>query len=69
MSVIVSVFAAIGVAYWIARSFTLTATSTGTHLRVEQSGFRADQPKAFGGAKFGWQKFLENLDQLLARND
>ena len=50
-------------------TFTLTATSTGTHLRVEQSGFRADQPKAFGGAKFGWQKFLENLDQLLARND
>jgi uncharacterized protein YndB with AHSA1/START domain len=50
-------------------TFTLTATGTGTHLRMEQSGFRADQPKAFGGAKFGWQKFLENLDQLLARND
>jgi uncharacterized protein YndB with AHSA1/START domain len=48
-------------------TFTLTATATGTHLRVEQAGFRADQPKAFGGAKFGWQKFLENLDQLLAR--
>ena len=50
-------------------TFTLTATSTGTHLRMEQSGFRADQPKAFGGAKFGWQKFLENLEQVLARND
>ena len=50
-------------------TFTLTATGTGTHLRMEQSGFRADQPKAFGGAKFGWLKFLENLDQLLARND
>ena len=50
-------------------TFTLTATGTGTHLRMEQSGFRADQPKAFCGAKFGWQKFLENLDQLLARND
>ena len=50
-------------------TFTLTATSTGTHLRVEQSGFRADQPKAVGGAKSRWQKFLENLDQLLARND
>ena len=50
-------------------TFTLTATSTGPHLRMEQSGFRADQPKAFGGARFGWQKFLENLDQLLARND
>jgi uncharacterized protein YndB with AHSA1/START domain len=50
-------------------TFTLTPTSTGTHLRVEQSGFRPDQPQAFGGAKFGWQKFLGNLDQLLARND
>ena len=50
-------------------TFTLTPTATGTHLRMEQSGFRADQPQAFNGAKFGWQKFLENLDQLLARND
>ncbi len=50
-------------------TFTLTATSTGTHLRMEQTGFRSDQPQAFGGAKFGWQKFLENLDQLLARQD
>ncbi|MGB9171022.1 MAG: SRPBCC family protein, partial [Bradyrhizobium sp.] len=50
-------------------TFTLTPTGTGTRLRMEQSGFRADQPKAFGGAKFGWQKFLENLGQLLARPD
>jgi uncharacterized protein YndB with AHSA1/START domain len=50
-------------------TFTLTATSTGTHLRMEQAGFRSNQPQAFGGAKFGWQKFLENLDQVVARND
>jgi uncharacterized protein YndB with AHSA1/START domain len=50
-------------------TFTLTPTSAGTHLRVEQAGFRSDQPQAFGGAKFGWQKFLENLGQLLARPD
>ena len=50
-------------------TYTHTPTSTGTHLRVEQKGFRPDQPQAFGGAKFGWQKFLENLDQLLARPD
>ena len=50
-------------------TFTLTATSTGTHLRMEQTGFRSDQPQAFWGAKFGWQKFLENLDQVLARQD
>ena len=50
-------------------TFTLTPTSTGTHLRMEQSGFRPDQPQAFNGAKFGWQKFIENLGQLLARPD
>jgi uncharacterized protein YndB with AHSA1/START domain len=50
-------------------TFTLTPTSNGTHLRVEQSGFRPDQRQAYGGALAGWQKFLGNLDQLLARED
>ena len=50
-------------------TFTLTPTSTGTHLRVEQAGFRKDQPQAFGGAKFGWQKFLGNLEGVVARDD
>jgi uncharacterized protein YndB with AHSA1/START domain len=50
-------------------TFTLTPTGSGTHLRVEQAGFRRDQPQAFGGAKFGWQKFLGNLDQVVARGD
>jgi hypothetical protein len=34
---------------------------------MEQSGFRPDQEQAYQGATFGWQKFLANLDQLLAR--
>jgi uncharacterized protein YndB with AHSA1/START domain len=46
-------------------SFTLTSTARGTHLRVEQAGFRPDQKQAFGGAKAGWQQFLGNLEQLL----
>lgn len=50
-------------------TFTLTPTSTGTSLRVEQSGFRPDQKQAFGGAKFGWQKFLGSLEQVVARSD
>lgn len=50
-------------------TFTLTPTSTGTHLRMEQVGFRPDQKQAFGGAKAGWRQFLENLDELLARMD
>lgn len=50
-------------------TFTLTPTSAGTHLRVEQSGFRPEQKQASGGALFGWRKFLDNLDQTLARAD
>lgn len=49
-------------------TFTLTPAGAGTHLRMEQAGFRPEQKQASGGAKFGWQKFLENLDQLLARD-
>ena len=48
-------------------TFTLTPTSRGTHLRMEQSGFRPDQKQAYGGANAGWQQFLAKLDQLLAR--
>ncbi len=47
--------------------WTLTPTRTGTHLRMEQSGFRPDQPQAYGGAKAGWQQFFEKLDQTLAK--
>ena len=50
-------------------TFTLTPTSTGTHLRMEQSGFRPDQPQAYQGAKYGWQRFFANLEQVLARID
>lgn len=48
-------------------TFTLTPTSTGTLLRMEQSGFRGDQKQAYGGAKHGWQQFFSNLEQLLTR--
>lgn len=48
-------------------TFILTPTSTGTHLRMEQTGFRRDQPQNYQGAKYGWQKFLGQLEQLLAR--
>ncbi|MBZ9672486.1 SRPBCC domain-containing protein [Mesorhizobium sp. ES1-3] len=50
-------------------TFTLTPTSTGTHLRMEQAGFRPDQRRAYGGAKVGWPQFLEKLEELLARTD
>ncbi|MEA3130695.1 MAG: hypothetical protein QOF46_2490 [Paraburkholderia sp.] len=48
-------------------TWTLSPTSTGTHLRMEQSGFRQDQEQAYLGAKGGWQHFFANLEQVLAR--
>jgi uncharacterized protein YndB with AHSA1/START domain len=45
--------------------FTLTPTDSGTHLRLEHSGFRPDNPAAYKGATYGWQKFLSNLDTVL----
>ena len=48
-------------------TWTLTPTSTGTHLRMEQSGFRPNQKLAYGGARGGWQKFFADLEQVLAR--
>ena len=50
-------------------TFTLTPTSTGTHLRIEQSGFRPEQPQAFQGAQYGWRQFFAKLEQVLARTD
>lgn len=48
-------------------TFTLTPTAGGTHLRMQQSGFRPDQKQAFGGAHAGWEQFFDKLDQTLAR--
>jgi uncharacterized protein YndB with AHSA1/START domain len=50
-------------------TWTLTPTSKGTHLRMEQAGFGPGQGQAYAGAKFGWQKFLDNLEQVLTRPD
>ena len=50
-------------------TWTLAPTSKGTLLRMEQSGFRADQQQAYQGARYGWQQFFTNLDQLLGRRD
>ena len=50
-------------------TWTLTPTSGGTHLRMEQSGFRSDQPRYYQGANYGWQQFIANLGQALARTD
>ncbi|CAN5357531.1 SRPBCC domain-containing protein [soil metagenome] len=50
-------------------TFTLTPTAMGTHLRMEQVGFRSDQRMAFGGARAGWPKFFDRLEQVLTQAD
>ncbi len=50
-------------------TWTLTPTSTGTRLRMEQSGFRPDQKQAYQGAKAGWPQFFAKLEQVLAKPD
>jgi uncharacterized protein YndB with AHSA1/START domain len=50
-------------------TWTLTPTGAGTHLRMEQSGFKPDQQQAYQGAMFGWQRFFGNLEQVVARPD
>jgi uncharacterized protein YndB with AHSA1/START domain len=48
-------------------TWTLTATTTGTKLHMEQSGFKADQEQAYQGAGYGWQRFFGSLEGVLAR--
>jgi uncharacterized protein YndB with AHSA1/START domain len=46
--------------------WTLSATSGGTLVRMEHSGFRADQDAAYKGATYGWQKFIGGLERVVA---
>ena len=47
-------------------TWTLTPTDAGTHVRMEHSGFRADQEANYKGAKYGWQKFIGGLERVVA---
>jgi uncharacterized protein YndB with AHSA1/START domain len=50
-------------------TLTLTATPTGTHLRMEQSGFGANQEANYQGAVYGWRRFLDGLERVAAGLD
>ena len=50
-------------------TWTLTPTSTGTHLRMEQSGFQPDQQQFYNGAQASWPQFVAALEQVAARLD
>ncbi len=45
--------------------WTLIATSGGTLVRMEQSGFRPDQEANYQGANYGWQNFISNLERVV----
>jgi len=46
--------------------WTLTpAEGGGTHVRMEQSGFRPDQQPAYQGANYAWQQFFDGLERVL----
>ncbi len=48
--------------------FTLAATSGGTLLRMEQSGFPVakEADRYYNGANYGWQNFIGKLEGVLA---
>ncbi len=48
-------------------TFALTPTETGTRLSIVQSGFKPDQKRNFGGARYGWRMMGEQLIDLLVR--
>jgi uncharacterized protein YndB with AHSA1/START domain len=46
--------------------WTLEATSSGTLVRMEHSGFGSDQDAAYKGATYGWRNFIGKLEQIVA---
>lgn len=46
-------------------TWTLTPTKGGTHVRMEQTGFRSEEDAAYKGARWGWTKFIGNMDRVV----
>ena len=47
-------------------SWTLTPVAGGTQVRMEQAGFPPDQDFAYRGAQYGWTRFLDGLERVVA---
>jgi uncharacterized protein YndB with AHSA1/START domain len=47
-------------------TWTLTPTKGGVLLRMEQSGFRPEDDSAYHGASYGWQRFIDGLERVVA---
>ena len=48
-------------------TFTLTPTAVGTRLDIVQVGFKPDQKREWGGARYGWGMMGGKLVDLLER--
>ncbi len=46
-------------------AWTLTPTEGGTLVRMEQSGFGANQEANYKGATYGWRKFFGGLEHVV----
>ena len=49
-------------------TFTLSPTASGTRLSIVQSGFKPEQKRNLGGARYGWKMMSERLVDVLARS-
>jgi uncharacterized protein YndB with AHSA1/START domain len=50
-------------------TLTLTPTKGGVLVRMEQSGFRADEEANYQGANYGWQRYVGALERVIAGLD
>ena len=50
-------------------TWTLTPTTGGTLVRMEQSGFRPEDEANYQGAGYGWQRFVAGLERVAAGLD
>lgn len=48
-------------------TFTLQPTEGGTLLRLVQTGFKEEQKREFGGARYGWNMMGGKLVDLLEK--
>jgi uncharacterized protein YndB with AHSA1/START domain len=49
-------------------TWTLTPRSGGTHVRMEQSGFRPEDEGGFRGMGSGWPRILQRLEDVATRS-
>jgi uncharacterized protein YndB with AHSA1/START domain len=47
-------------------TWTLKPTPKGVLVRMEQSGFTAGQERNIEGANYGWKRFVDSLERVLA---